>query len=349
MRRLILPVVISLTILLMLAGCSTSDVNKKNSGRAIVFGPEDAMLSDSYDTYQFKFLDKYRITHDWPTSSKCNYRSWPTIAGGGNLLNQKTERNIGVVAIGSDIIEAHGRTWQITLIDGGTVSFDRYVRSVKYMSPIYLPISQEELESSRKILWERIERQRRTGVLEKIPTHRQPVRHEEVETGWNPVCYETWWNSSTYLLTKLYRRDITSWRELQTERYPEGRWVERRIRDNTWFVQEVAPDQFYPRPLNGLGGPFQTWLMPIGDTGYTIAFELGASKESLQYPETLERLKNALSDLIKSVRIDPLTPEIEAEIAELKERSLDLERKKCKSMRKPFVWCEALLEKGPSS
>ena len=150
--------------------------------------------------------------------------------------------------------------------------FDRFVRSVKYVSK---------------------ERGREGEVM---------------EVGFRPLCFESWWVASHFLRGMLYKRDLANWRAIQTEKNPKGKWSERRVGGNLWLVQETAEQDFNPRPLNGVGGPFQTWLLPIGDTGYTLGMEMGASRESLQYPDAHARFQATFRHLIESVKIEPLRP-----------------------------------------
>jgi hypothetical protein len=173
--------------------------------------------------------------------------------------------------VGTEIFEENGKTWIRS--DGiHKYDFDRFVRSVKEISK---------------------ERGREGTVI---------------EIGWRPVCFESWWVTSHYLRAMLYKRDLASWRAKLTEENPKGKWSERRVGDNLWLVQETAEDDMRPRPLNGVGGPFQFWLLPIADTGYTLGMELGASRESLQYPDAHARFQATFRHLIESVKIEPLRP-----------------------------------------
>lgn len=131
---------------------------------------------------------------------------------------------------------------------------------------------------------------------------------EVIDIGFRPLCFESWWVTSHFLRGMLYKRDLASWRAIQTEKNPKGKWSEHRIGGNLWLVQETAEQDFSPRPLNGVGGPFQTWLLPIGDTGYTIGMELGASRESLQYPDAHARFLATFRHLVESVKIEPVRP-----------------------------------------
>lgn len=127
-----------------------------------------------------------------------------------------------------------------------------------------------------------------------------------MEVGFKALCGETWQVTNHSFTLYLHKRDLASWRAMLTERNPKGRWTERRVGANVWLAQETAEQDFKPKPLNGFGGPFQTWLLPIRDTGYTLALELSANRESLKYPDAHTRFQATFRHLIESVKIEPL-------------------------------------------
>lgn len=289
-----------LLVVTMLGGCGIEGAIKRNDDRYMQPGALDLPLTNIYDTYQYKFLDRYRVAHDWLRASKgCEYKGFPT-------LNVKDGSRGEIYAI-RDIYEDGSSTKQRGAHPAW--NFDRYVRSVKYMAPVYPPTTKEESEASIKEVLERARRASKTGRYESPPpSTRTPIRYDETEVGWNALCGETWQVTSHFLTVFLHKRDLASWRAIWTERNPKGKWSERRVGSNLWLVQETAEQDFRPRPLNGVGGPFQTWLLPIGDTGYTLALELGASKETLQYPDAHVRFQATFRHLIESVKIEPLQP-----------------------------------------
>lgn len=305
-------------------------VRVERDGKASPYRPRSALdfpLTGLYETYQYRFLDKYRITHQWLNSSNCEYSKLPTRTG-------RVGSSVETFAV-YDIYEEGGVTKQR---DAHPLKdFNRFVRSVKKQYPVYAPATPEESEASVREALERARRASRSGVYEAAPSGRRvPLRYEEKETGFQPVCIESWWTPSIHMTLRLYKRDLATWRAIRTERNPKGRWTERRVGNNVWLVEETAKEDLNPRPLNGVGGPFQFWFLPIGDTGYTLAFELGASKESLQFPETLARFQGTLRHLIESVRIEPLNAQLEAEQAELAKQARRAMREDCEAMAKRF-------------
>lgn len=257
--------------LALLSGCGIEGAIKRNDDRYMRPGALDSPLTGIYETYQYRFLDKYRITQQWVhTSSSCGFGGIerPDSGAGVRSLFYDTR----------DIYEEGGKTWLRSRTQGGQpVDFDRYVRSVKVMRPTYETVN---------------------GISQRIG-------EAENEEGFRALCGESWQGTSHFLNVRLYKRDLTSWRAMLTESNPKGKWSERRVGSNVWLAQETAEQDFKPRPLNGVGGPFQTWLLPIGDTGYTLAFHLGASQESLQYHDAHARFQATFRHLIESVKIEP--------------------------------------------
>ena len=286
----------------MLGACGIEGAIKRNDDRYMQPGAQDSPLTGRYKTFQYKFLDIYRITHQWVNSSGCEYRGVERPGSSAVVRSLFYD--------GRDIYESEGKTW-LRFEGMKPFDFDRFVRSAKQQVPIYAPATKPELDASEKALWERIERSRKTGVIQSAPadtTGRKPIRYEEKEFGFKEVCGESWRVTSHFLTALLYKRDLASWRAILSESNPKGKWSERRVGANVWLAQETDEQDFKPRPLNGVGGPFQTWILPIGNTGYTLTLELGASQESLQYPETHARFQAAYRHLIESVKIEPLRP-----------------------------------------
>jgi hypothetical protein len=266
---------------------------KSNEERLLKPGALDLPLTGINDTYQFKFLDKYRITHQWPRISNCQYRKLPTL--------KVKDGNHGEFWAASDIYEKDDHTWQIgampfeeykqrysrkdapakTFEDyAKSMSFDRYVRSVKVMNPVYA-----EVEGTR-----------------------QRIGEEEIEAGLQSLCFQSWYATSHSMVMRLHKRDLTAWKTRWTQFNPKGKWSEQRVGSNLWTIQEVPESELSPRAAGASGGWFQSWLLPIGDTGYTLSLQLGASAESMQHPDAHIRMKTSFLQLVESVKIEALAP-----------------------------------------
>jgi len=137
-----------------------------------------------------------------------------------------------------------------------------------------------------------------------------------IEKGYNVLGFESWWTTSHSIAFFLRKQPLDEMKAGFSKWFPEGVWTTKKVNNLTWYVQETSEDKFRPRPLNGVGGPFQTWVLPLADTGYTMAIELGASKESLQYPEVQARMLAMLRHLIESVKIEPIpaTPDSTSQV-----------------------------------
>lgn len=290
--------------LALLSGCGIEGAIKRNDDRYMQPGALDFPLTGLYETYQYRFLDKYRITHQWLNSSNCGYGKYRTRAG-------RVGSSVETFAV-DDIVEVGGKTYQVD--ERGKRDFDRSVRSV---------ISEERHYTDAS-------GQRKTFPSEQI--------------GFHPLCFESWWTSSHYLRLRLQKRTLKELEQVFSDRYPEGQWTTKYLNGKVWRVQEVPLEKL--RPRTGVGGPYQSWLLPLGDTGYTFALELGASKESLQYPEAHARFQTTFRHLIESVKIEPLNAQLEAEQAELAKKARTAVRKDCEAMAKrsgPSQWCKDLL------
>jgi hypothetical protein len=169
------------------------------------------------------------------------------------------------------IYEATGKTWQGSYVGDPPWDLDRWVRSVKEISE---SVGQE-------------------GQI--------------VEVGLNPLCFEAWWNSSHYLLVRLRKASLD---EVQREVVGGSgipvQWTRRTLNGMEWQVVKVPPEQMETRRPNGSGGLYETWITALGDTGYAIAFSLGASKESLDHPRAHAAFEATFRHLLNSLKVEPL-------------------------------------------
>lgn len=283
MKKKIVLTLAGLTLMLALSACGVVGQqlsDKANEERLLKPGALDLPLTGVNDTYQYKFLDKYRITHQWPRISNCKYRALPT-------LNVKDGSRGEFWAV-PDIYEVDGHTWQL---GDKKPYFDRYMRHYEVVSSVYDPASLGVGADGR------YDANRKRKIGETVAAY-EP----------QSLCFESWYATSHSLVMRLHKRDQETWKAQLTQFNPKGKWSEQRVAGNVWAVQEVPEQELSPRAPGAAGGWFQSWLLPIGDTGYTISLQLGASQESMQYPQAHARMKTMFRQLIESVRIEPLQP-----------------------------------------
>ncbi|HZW22304.1 hypothetical protein [Noviherbaspirillum sp.] len=263
-------IVAYLMVSFLLVGCGVETAIKRNDDRYLRPGALDLPLNDAYDTFRYKFLDEYLITHQWPRGAgACRYAMLPTMGVNGG--SQGEVWNV------SDIYEKNGKTWQSSSKPEKPFDFDRYVRSVKAKNPVYGEVN---------------------GV-------RQKIGEEEIEVGLQTMCHQSWYSSQhslSMLLRKWTPDEFVHWLRNGSS---SSRVFRQKIGDNEWTVVEF---ELEPQSKDGASsGPFQFWILPIEKTGYSFLFRLGANRRSLEFPDAHVRFQTAFRHLIESVRIEPLT------------------------------------------
>lgn len=267
MRRMM----IGFTAVLVLGGCGIKQAIQRNDDKYMPPGALDAPLLDYYNTYTFKFMDRYRVTHDAPVDGGCGYHGVTTKVPKGASY-EGSIRNV------RDIFEKDDKTWQ--RYEGmAPLDLSSYFRSVKAMQPLYEVVNGM---------------QKRTG------------KEEEVEVGLRSICFKDWYRTGHSFVFRIHKWDIDTWRSKWSGYNPRGRWSMHRINDNHWWLLANDEDALLPAPPGGTGGWFQSWLLPIGDTGYSMSIQLGANQKSLQYPNTHEQMKATLRHMVESVKIETL-------------------------------------------
>ena len=172
--------------------------------------------------------------------------------------------------VGHNMVEKGGKTW--LKFPDGPFDFDPWVRSVKWTSK---------------------ERGKEGEVL---------------EVGFKPLCFESWWTSSHYLRLRIQKRSLAEFEGVFSERFPEGKWRSESLNGLSWRVQQVPLSQLRIRRPNGLGGPYQAWLTALGDSGYSLSMEMGASKESLDHPQAHADIEGVFRHLVTSLKVELLAP-----------------------------------------
>lgn len=171
-----------------------------------------------------------------------------------------------------DVFEDGGKTWQASNFGKPPMDLDPWVTSVK------------------------------------IASRSKGEEGQLVEIGMKTLCQESWWASSHFLFIRLRRASVDAVQEEVTAASTGVpiQWTRRMRNGIEWRVLEVPLDQLRPRRPNATGAPYQTWIAPLGDTGYSIAFSLGASKESMAYPRAHAAFEATFQHLLDSLRVEPL-------------------------------------------
>lgn len=171
-----------------------------------------------------------------------------------------------------EIYETYGKTWQASNSGLKPMDFDPWVRSVKWVS------REKGKEGQTK------------------------------EVGLKPVCFEYWWGSSHYLSASIRHSSLSDYEASFANSYRLAKWSTRQLNGLTWRVAEVPDNLLQVRPPNGLGGPYLAWLTALGDTGYVISIEMGASKESLDHPKAHADIEAVFKHLVSSLKVERLAP-----------------------------------------
>ena len=122
-----------MALLLNLTACSiVSEVvnHEANDQRLLKAGALDVSIAEIYLRYQYKFLDKYQISHDFVMTGGCSYYGPPVgikdIIPGTNYA----------IRPATDIFEKDNHTWQETIYGRSDPrNIDRYTRPEWQMGP----------------------------------------------------------------------------------------------------------------------------------------------------------------------------------------------------------------------
>jgi hypothetical protein len=307
MKTPILGLVIAITLL---TGCVSNFV-RNNDDRYMQPGALDPNLTGYYDVYNVSLLNKYRIRHEWPLPARaCEYGSMST-------LGKEKDRYTGEIFWVNPIFEVAGRTLQESSM-GAPRSFDSFVRSIKVQRPEYETVN---------------------GV-------RGISHYYENEEGLKPICFEAWVGSSHAVTIFLYQRTVDQWQDALAK-WSKGAYLGKdatqgidTVMGNKWHIYRLP---LKPREMNRVAGAYELRILPIGDTGYTLAMEFGATVESVENPKAHSAFQAMFNRLIESVKIEPLTPAIEADMAQLKAKAFEIVRQNCLRMKKPPEYCTRYL------
>lgn len=255
-----------------LSGCFVAQQlhDKQGEEKLLKPGVLDPALTERYRTYSYKFLNRLQVSHDWlANANPCHYN---------RVMYQPP-----------------GPRWKDGSLTMQVVRYgDIYENDNKTLQEVFNP---EFPETRTDYRWLSIDRYVRSKVVI------NPVGGQPVETGLQPMCYQTWTHSSHVLTIKLFKRTASEWQEVLANANPTGVFSVEQVGDNRWYVQRTALT--VPR-LNSVGGAYQSWTLPVADTGYTLTLQLGASLKSLEHPERHAQMQANFRHLIESVRIEPV-------------------------------------------
>ena len=128
------------------------------------------------------------------------------------------------------------------------------------------------------------------------------------ESGLKPICAQTFIGSSHTLTIFLRKWTTTEWVNKMEKLFPDSKFSTVRVGSNNWLVQKSS---LKPPGFRRVSGRFESWILPIGDTGYSYYFDLGASTKSLKNPQMHEKMQKIFKHLIESVKIERLSIEEE--------------------------------------
>jgi hypothetical protein len=177
-------------------------------------------------------------------------------------------------------------------------------------------------------------------IFENVNGGRAIVRYEDQEQGLQAMCFQAWVGTSHTLILRLHKLDMETWKTLWSRYNPSGKWTQQQINGAFWATLENDEKDMQ---RTGTGGWFKSYLTPIADTGYSISIQLGANQDSLQNPQAHAAMQLLFRQLLESVKVEHLTPSIEAELAELKAKAQDIQRQECvesSKKGKPGPWCK---------
>ena len=189
----------ALSLGLSACGVASEVLNHEaNDQRLLKSGALDIGVAPLYDTYNFNFLNKYRIAHAYISTDKCHYAN-------DNEKSLKTKRPLPYY--GYDFIY---ETLPIYEIDNHTLQAYTNDPHPKKLDRYTLP-----------------------EYIQGTDSKGNPM----IAKGFNPICFESWGGTSHTLVVKLYKQDVATWRQKLTKANPDGKFKEETIGGNTWLVQ----------------------------------------------------------------------------------------------------------------
>ncbi len=275
---------------LWISGCTAiQEQALVNTGGVTVFdfGADRRPITGQLQSFYFRFLDKHYIAHGWPSTSACKY---------GLISADDPDRNAAGWmgrAFVFPFYEKDGVIWQERSAPYPTYNANHLFRSSIQRIPVF---EDPDGASARK----------------------RVVRYEDRDDGFRALCYETWVPLRMGMVVRLHERTVTEWVDkLRAENpgLPLSTSSET-IGPNVWTLVSFP---LRPAKTGVYGGPYQYYILPIGDSRYTLLFRLAATEESLQDPMGFAALGAVFRSMLESVRVEPWSEATRAEYAALRQ------------------------------
>ncbi len=259
-----------------------------------------------------RFLDRYLVTHSWLTSSACEHGSLAIEDLGDEFINHSGSRYV------FPIYEEGGHLFQDWGRDEAPFKLDSFFRSIKVSEPIYAaPVAGAQGE-------------------------RRVVGFKDREDGLRPFCLETWEGLQVAIGMRWHQLSVPEWiKQLNAKHRESGTELSHEvIGGNTWTVVTV---HLRPRKPNFVTGPYKFYLLPVGDTGFTIMFWLAATEEALANPIEFAVLGGVFRKMLESVSVEPWSEATAVRYGTLEQMALANLRQDCRKpwrlKGRPSPWC----------
>ncbi len=302
-------------VIVNLIGCADTIRELREAQKPVpsaLSGAYDSPLPQELRNYTVRFLDRYLISHAWVTTSGCHYGSLPVEYRETELLNRSGDRFV------FPIFEQSGQMWQDMGRDETPLRVDRFFKSIKGRVPVYENVGTGAAASS---------------VI---------TGYRETEDGLRAWCLQTWSGLQVALGVRWHRLTVAEWIEqLKAKHQVDGITVTQElVGTNHWTVFTVPPQPLRPGYYTG---PYKFYLLPVGDTGFTMQFWLSAVSESFSRPREFAVLGGVFRQLLESVRVDDWNETTKRRYRELEVAAFDTLRRECRrpwmNSPKPTLWC----------
>ncbi len=267
--------IIVIAISFFLPACSNAiqQIVEKNREEYLLHNPgalDPKIGSDvRYVTHTFKFLEKHKVSHDWPIGmDACGYSIIEIPESQQDGYWYGSYRRLG------DIFEYKGSTLQEVRVNGypersydaSFMSLDNYVKT-----------------------WKKVDE---LGV--------------ERTYGYDPICEQALVGASLSISVYLYSGK-PKWLEKYTARRPAGSkekyFFKKKFAGRDWLVRKKK----LKKKLSNGGVPaVEQWFTPVADTGYYYSFEFFSDADSPTDVHTYEVMRKVFRHLLESLKIERL-------------------------------------------